>query len=220
MARQLRIRLYRLFTRLPLTGFVLRLGLLLLRRGSYLKECGWLQSAWCGWPVDAEGRPIPWMNYSTIEFLEGFLHSQSRVFEYGGGQSTKFFAARSGSVTTVEHDPTFCARLSTELPQIVSLHYEEEEEAYVQCLAACEEPFDLIVVDGIYRPACLRLAPEYLKPDGIIVLDDADREEYSEAVAGLKRAGFKSLRLSGLSPVAFRRKTSLLFFRELDAIAR
>ncbi|MCA9780332.1 MAG: hypothetical protein KC800_26585, partial [Candidatus Eremiobacteraeota bacterium] len=60
MARQLRIRLYRLFTRLPLTGFALRLGLLLLRRGSYLKESGWLQSAWRGWPVDAQGRPIPW----------------------------------------------------------------------------------------------------------------------------------------------------------------
>jgi len=168
--------------------------------------------------VDAKGRPVPWMNYPTIEFLENVLHDGSRVFEYGSGQSTKFLASRASSVTTVEHDPAFYTRLSRELPSNVELHFEENEESYVERLARCESDFDLIVVDGVHRSACLQIAPHHLKESGIIILDDADREEYSEAVAALRRAGFRQLRLSGLCPVSFRRKTSFLFFRNLDAI--
>ena len=47
---------------------------------------------------------IPWLTIWTIDFLEDYLKSDMRVFEYGGGGSTIFFAKRVEQLVTIEHD--------------------------------------------------------------------------------------------------------------------
>ncbi len=46
----------------------------------------------------------PWITFAAIDILDNYLNSSSRVFEYGGGGSTLFFADRVKEVVTAEHD--------------------------------------------------------------------------------------------------------------------
>lgn len=46
----------------------------------------------------------PWLSFAAIDLLENYLKKDMRVFEFGGGGSTLFFAKRASEVVTVEHD--------------------------------------------------------------------------------------------------------------------
>lgn len=46
----------------------------------------------------------PWLSFPAIEFLEKYLKPEHRVFEFGGGGSTLFFAKRVAFLATVEND--------------------------------------------------------------------------------------------------------------------
>lgn len=46
----------------------------------------------------------PWMTFPAMRHLEGLLDASSKVFEYGAGGSSIFFASRVGKLVSVEHD--------------------------------------------------------------------------------------------------------------------
>ena len=46
----------------------------------------------------------PWITFAAIELLEKTLSNNDRVFEYGRGGSTIFFAKRAKRFISVEHD--------------------------------------------------------------------------------------------------------------------
>jgi hypothetical protein len=76
----------------------------LLRKKSPLREWGWFQSFQSGQSVDASGRPIPWISYAAIDFLERRIPGDAEVFEYGAGNGTLWWAERVARVDAVEHD--------------------------------------------------------------------------------------------------------------------
>src|SRR5208283_402812 len=45
---------------------------------------------------------VPWFSQSAIDFLESYVKPSMRVFEYGSGGSTIFFARRAKSVDSIE----------------------------------------------------------------------------------------------------------------------
>ncbi|TKJ38123.1 MAG: hypothetical protein CEE38_05025 [Planctomycetes bacterium B3_Pla] len=47
----------------------------------------------------------PWLTYRAAKWLDSYLKPQMRVFEYGSGGSTVFFAQRVKQVVSVEHNP-------------------------------------------------------------------------------------------------------------------
>lgn len=49
----------------------------------------------------------PWISFAATRFLEKILTKDTRVFEYGAGGSTLFFARRVGQVFSIEHDRTW-----------------------------------------------------------------------------------------------------------------
>jgi len=60
----------------------------------------------------------PWWTFEAADRVEAFLASRpdARVFEWGSGASTVWLAARSGSVSSVEHDSDWAARIIEVLP--------------------------------------------------------------------------------------------------------
>jgi predicted O-methyltransferase YrrM len=46
---------------------------------------------------------------------------------------------------------------------------------YVLAISEDQRKYDLIIIDGVYRNTCAEIALDYLKPGGIIVLDNADQ---------------------------------------------
>ena len=145
---------------------------------------------------------LAWWTYCAIDTVERFLASDdrpARVFEYGAGASTAWLARRAGEVTSVEHDQGFAdvlAPLLEEYPN-VSLqlvppvssptprtgsqrrgHENFDFTDYVRAIDDAAGAFDLVVVDGRARMACVRQAIPRLAPGGIVLLDNANRTEY------------------------------------------
>ena len=54
---------------------------------------------------------MPWITFAAITYLKQVLSPDMRVFEYGTGGSTLFFARRVAEVISVEHDPVWYEQL-------------------------------------------------------------------------------------------------------------
>ena len=81
-------------------------------------------------------------------------------------------------------------------------------------------PFDIIVIDGRHRVLCARYALEALKPDGIIVWDNTDRDRYREGYAYLESQGFQRRDFDGMGPINnFAWRTSI-FYRPGNFLGR
>jgi predicted O-methyltransferase YrrM len=158
----------------------------------------------------------PWMTFGAIHRLRGALaraRGEARVFEWGSGGSTIFFARRAHSVVAVENDRAWAEKVRQACAerglQRATVHYVPGEpapggdpsdpqqfasasmthsgetfRAYAETIASHpNESLDIVVVDGRARPACLRLAMPKLKPGGLLVLDNSDRAWYARARA-------------------------------------
>jgi FkbM family methyltransferase len=99
----------------------------MLRR-QYLSQSGWLDSAAQKMAL-RDGKPLPWFTYSAIAFLERNLPPDLSLFEYGGGQSTLYWADRVKRVVSVDHDPAFGAYMRAALPDNAELRLVGEGDA-------------------------------------------------------------------------------------------
>lgn len=164
---------------------------------------------------------VPWWTYDAIEKVETWLAERpepARVFEWGSGASTLWLAKRVGSITTVEHHEGFAGHIAPTLaehPTITSLVVPPVESAtpkvpsakeghkgldfadYVGAIETADGPFDLIVIDGRAREACLHAALPHLVDDGLIVFDNTRRKRYRQAMAA---EGVAVDRTTGLTP--------------------
>ncbi len=168
--------------------------------------------------VDKNGSPIPWYTYPAIEYLNQFDYTAKRIFEYGCGSSSSFWAARALSVTSVEDNPQWFAKWQKELrASNLEILLRNESEKYENAIFETERTFDVIVVDGKRREKCCAAAIQKLSPDGMIILDDSDRinvsREYAAAVAELKKADLLQIDFFGFCPMNNYTKTTSLFLR-------
>jgi len=173
-----------------------------LRKG-YLKRVGWVQSGWANAPVDADGRPLPWYTYPCIAFLEGRVKPDMRVFEYGSGQSTRWWASRVARVDSVEDDESWMTRVSEDLPDNVDLRFAPSEDgAYARSALDRDTRFDVIVIDGSDRNGCARVCLEALDEQGVIIWDNTQvPAAIRPGLDTLAAAGFLRLDFFGLGPL-------------------
>jgi hypothetical protein len=52
--------------------------------------------------VDKDGNPIPWYTYPAIEYLSQYDYSELKIFEFGCGYSSAFWAERAKKVVSIE----------------------------------------------------------------------------------------------------------------------
>lgn len=203
---------------LPRSARELSFGLQLL---GILRTQGWQQSVSAGGSVGPDGTPLPWYCYPAIEWLGPRLLPTDRVFEYGCGNSTLWYAARVARVEAVDHDAHWAERLIAQLPENASVRHvpaagntfwAPDASAYPASIAEAEGKFDLIAVDGVERCSCLLQATGFLKPSGAILIDNSDRPEMRETLRDLTGRGFLRLDFVGIGPVlGVPFGTSLLF---------
>ncbi|MDV7143718.1 class I SAM-dependent methyltransferase [Tropicimonas sp. TH_r6] len=196
------------------------------RRATRSRRAHWLRSLFAIHDVDAlVSLDVPWWTYAAIDEVDAFLKARpgARVFEYGSGASTVWLARRAGSVTSVEHMAGWHERVELLIaahalqadvdlrlvepdatPSEDSLYLSQKPgetgasfTAYAAAIDAADGPFDVIVVDGRARQACLEHAKRRLAPDGIIVFDNSNRARYRDAI---ENSGLHGSRLRGLTP--------------------
>jgi hypothetical protein len=181
----------------------------------YLHEIGWFKALDTKTPVDRGNNPIPWVTYSFIDFIKERLNKQHTVFEFGSGNSTYFYAKYAGVVVSVEHDKEWYDKIVNTKPENAELIYCElvRDGDYCRVPLKLEEKFDIIIVDGRDRVNCCKQAVNAVSANGVIVLDDSEREFYNEGINFLINNGFKHLSFSGISPGLFYRKSTSVFYK-------
>lgn len=191
----------------------------------------WLASLLAIYDIEALVRlDVPWWTYGAIDEVEAFLRNRrARVFEYGSGASTVWLARRAAHVTSVEHDAGWLRLVQQTLEEIEDLcpvalthvpatpestgqsQYMSKKaiaqgldfQAYATAIERAKGPFDVIIIDGRVREACLSHALSHLAPDGLIVFDNSHRARYRAAISE-----------SGLSQRAFRGRAPALPYRD------
>lgn len=186
----------------------------------YLYEVGWFNSFDKRMPVDKSGAPLPWVTYGFIDFISNRLSKDFELFEYGSGNSTKWYAERVKTVTSVEHDRQWFEAVKLNIPDNVNLSYQElvYGESYSKFPITCGIKFHIVIVDGRDRINCIKNAVFSLKNCGVIVLDDSERDDYLEAFNYLHSKRFKKIDFWGISPGLFYKKNTTLFYKENNCL--
>ena len=149
--------------------------------------------------VSRDGRPLPWYTYPCIDFLTARSFTDKAVLEFGGGQSTLWWAARAKHVVTLDGHAHWFDRLKRQAPANVDLHLvaPSTPEAWVtdveQVLSSKgTATFDVIIIDGHHRRQTAAIARRYLAEGGMIICDDSETHDVRSAFqdSGLNRVDF------------------------------
>ncbi|MCZ7554711.1 MAG: hypothetical protein M5U05_19405 [Anaerolineales bacterium] len=168
---------------------------------------------------------IPWFNFFAIDWLTSYVDTSMRVFEWGSGGSTLYWAGRVHHVVSIEHDHSWLSRVAAALQERhfrnVDLRYVPSEESgsvsSSDVEASCatlvpdvfreysaqintypDEWFDIIVVDGRDRLRCLRNAASKVRQGGLIILDNSDW--YEQGLAWFDPTGWEMQHFRGPGP--------------------
>lgn len=133
----------------------------------------------------------------------------------GQRPSTIWLSRLGATVTAIEHDPDWAAKVRDKTAgfaatRVIAVPAANEGvigsgkkgfegqyfDAYVHAIRDHAGPFDLIVIDGRAREACLAEAIPKLAPGGLILFDDTRRARYRAAIAA---SGLHVERLAGLA---------------------
>lgn len=130
---------------------------------------------------------LPLLAQTAISFLKDFLSKKTnlKVLEFGSGASTVWLSRLTANLVSIEHHPDWYETVKSTLHndstcqsvdlRLLPLPY------YSVCDKFSDEFFDLIIVDGRDRMQCLEASIRILKPGGVLMLDDAQRERYERA---------------------------------------
>ena len=176
--------------------------------------------------VDRDGSPIPWYTYPAIEYISQFDYSAKKVFEYGTGYSSMYWAKRAQKVVSIEDKPEWYEKFKQEFSAPNwQMHYCDEKEGYEDMIFSGGEKYDVIVIDGKRRAECAACAIKALAKGGMIILDDSDRVntslEYQGAVKNLREANLLQVDFYGFCPMNnYTKATSIFFSRDFDFESR
>ncbi len=192
-----------------------------LEESGYLHDEGWFKAFNMKQAIDKNGNPIPWFTYPSIDFIKERLNKEMTVFEYGCGNSTLFFAMRVKEITSVEKDRTWYGKIKQKLPSNASIILFKEaitEVSYTQIIERSNKKFDLIIVDAIKRNEVIYKAVDYIKPDGVIILDNSDVSDYKAGIEFLIKKGFKRLDFWGIQAGYFNKTCTTIFYKSNNCL--
>lgn len=165
----------------------------------FAHRTGYWRSALKRAAVSRANKPLPWYTYPAIDFLKFRSYESRVVLEFGGGQSTLWWAERAKHVVTLEGDKDWFEKIKSGMPGNVDLSHVSMANAQANVAAVnaalAEKAFatyDVIVIDGLYRAEMIEIAVSKLSADGIIICDNAEGYGFFEGfqTRGLARVDF------------------------------
>jgi predicted O-methyltransferase YrrM len=120
---------------------------------------------------------FPWLGYRAVKYLDSIIKPDWNVLEFGSGMSSLFFASRCKRLVSIESDRAWFEEMQQIFVKegLANVDYRFrtiDEYAVIPDLA--DRSFDLIIVDGLIRDQCAKVALEKVKPGGVIFLDNSD----------------------------------------------
>lgn len=165
------------------------------------------------WPLSY---PIPWLTFNAIRALENKTLPGMRIFEFGSGHSTLYWANRGLEVHAVEDDEKWYDILQARFAHIQSVHVylETSPSRYVSSISVVGGMFDIVVVDGSYRKSCLALAINHVKPGGFLVVDNTDWHWCADVDSQVPRSWVKQV-YAGWAPFIGHQSETTLWIRPM-----
>ena len=117
-----------------------------------------------------------------------------------------------------EHDREWFRKLSVSVPENVEYINMPIGNGYVDAIKRYPERFHVVVLDGRERVKCAANAIECLRPDGIVVWDNAERERYVPGFEMLTAAGFRRLDFVGMLALTATRQCTSVFYRDRNCL--
>ena len=121
----------------------------------------------------------PMLLPAVVEYLESQITKDMRVFEYGSGASTVWFAGLVKEVKSVEHDQEWADEVTKALGKArrksrVELVVVEDENDIAEQIKG-DVMYDVIFIDCLdrQRNKAATISLEYLKVGGLFIVDDA-----------------------------------------------
>jgi len=178
---------------------------------------GHLRSGFLRRPIGPKGELVPWYSYSAIDYLNSFDLEGLSVLEYGGGNSSFWWAARCKQLTTVESEKDWhevLLALGKDKPNLdFQLH--TTKNSYLRALNSLRP--NVVVIDGLYRSDCatqiLNLNSSELEELQLVIFDNSNwfPAAISRLTNGLEE--FQRVDFSGLGPIVSFPTTTSLFLR-------
>lgn len=180
-------------------------------------ETGFFLSCFKMRAVSKDNKPLPWYTYPSIDFLKNRSYENKLVLEFGGGQSTLWWAARARHVVTLEGDQEWYNKIKSSMPDNVDLCYVPMTDRMTNIAeingamsTRSSLPFDVIVIDGLDRAVAIDFAYNHLAERGIIVCDNSDCYNVN---ACFKGKGFDRVDFYGNSPGVILPSCTSIYFK-------
>jgi hypothetical protein len=193
-------------------------ALLSLKHSGYLQEWGWFNAFRKKASVGQNNEALPWVTYPFISFIRPRLKDTFNVFEYGSGNSTLFYAKFVNKITAVEHAEEWYEKMSSLLTGNAEIIFSSESGDYAGSIKNKSLKYEIVIVDGIERINCLIAANDHLTSDGVIILDDSEREEYAAGKEFLREQEFKSIDFWGIAPGYLVNKCTTVFYKSVNCL--
>ncbi len=186
-------------------------------------------------------KQLPWLTHGACERLRELVKPGMKVLEFGMGGSTLFFSKLGAEVTSIEHDEDWFNLVKDNLSQsggielnlvVPEVNDESIPEKYKSVNGLFSEgltwrayahsadhleksSIDVLLIDGRVRPECLRNTIHTLKPGGILIFDNSDRESYKPVIKELLQ-GWEKETSSGVTVYDWQFNETSIFFKPTD----
>jgi predicted O-methyltransferase YrrM len=135
-------------------------------------------------------RTEPWLTEEANRILQKIIDNGKdlRIFEYGMGASTIWFLKQKNVkvLHSVEHDTQWWDEITKQAKSFLAKPQDgmlmRREQSYHDAIAEAAkigDKYDIILVDGRNRAACIQSALPYLAKNGVLILDNSEREYYA-----------------------------------------
>ena len=169
-----------------------------------------------GHAIQADARPIPWITYPAMDYLEQLDFSQADILEYGAGGSSLWWASRARHVISVESDPMWAEWVRSQSSKNLMVIGPISDSNYVAAPLEPGKKFEVIVLDGKQREACALAVLNHLAEGALLILDNSDW--YPQICASLRQRGMLEVDFHGFGPVNDYTWTTSIFIRSSCAV--
>lgn len=180
---------------------------------------------------------LPWIVFEAGDELVRHVRPDWKVLEFGCGFSTLWWAGRVSRITSIERRPGWADVVERRvvalglgerlrllrmpgldrtveagwLKDFSGAEIEAMRRQYLSLAEPQPQSYDAVVVDDAWRVEVCLAAVEWIKPGGLLVLDNS--AGYREVADELHARGFSSRLYSGSVPYAFVDSETTIFFK-------
>ena len=164
--------------------------------------------------IDGNGRPIPWYTYPAIEYLSNLDFTQKRVFEYGSGNSSLWWANRCHDIVAIESDRGWYEKVNSTRSggQFRDYRLREDINSYVQHDDIVN--FNVVIIDGTFRAPCAGFfLSKIAEPNNfeILIYDNADWQPEVINILNEKLQDWVQVDFHGFGPINDFTSTTTIF---------